>query len=130
MISKNIGTTLPITFIYDEFVHYIHGKVCRYHVFNIIAQYVWKSMSQRCNADFASVLSSILSSCKTDDQILYVWTSLKSFFSGLQIYLLLCESIFSSLTILLHKSFFLVLIYQLVCKFCPSLMVFKFADKV
>ncbi len=28
----------------DWFVHYIHRKVCRYQVFNIITQYIWKIM--------------------------------------------------------------------------------------
>ncbi len=26
----------------DQYVRYIHGKVCSYSVFNILAQYVWK----------------------------------------------------------------------------------------
>ncbi len=59
------------------------------------------------DSNFASVLLSNLSSCKTDYQRLYVWTSLKSSFFGLQLYLLFCKSFFSGLKILLHKSFFL-----------------------
>ncbi len=29
----------------DQFVHYIHGKVCRYRVFNIFTQYVSKILT-------------------------------------------------------------------------------------
>ncbi len=45
VLSKNIRTTYQLCSSMDQFVHYIHWKVCKYQMFNIIAQYVWKIMS-------------------------------------------------------------------------------------
>ncbi len=49
---RYLKTLEPLNWLHsfmDQFLHYIHEKLCRYQVFNIFTQYVWKIMSKHCN---------------------------------------------------------------------------------